>query len=147
MTTDRFKMPVAVHLFLMRDDDILLHLRKNSSFDGLYGVVAGHVNGGESASAAMIREAKEEVGVDIYPADLTMIAVSHSNANDRELVQFFFTCRNWKGEISNQEPDKCAELRFFPITDLPKNIVPYIAKGIACVLQGVTYYEFGWEDN
>jgi len=145
MQEERFKMPVASHLLLMRENEILLHLRKNSSFEGLYSVIAGHLNGGESATEAMIREAKEEAGIDISREDLKVATVSHSNANNRELVQFFFICNKWSGEITNMEPDKCGELKFFSLDNLPENIVPYIKKGIECALGGVSYYEFGWE--
>lgn len=44
-----------------RDQRILLQLRINTGYcDGMWGCVAGHVEEGESASGAMIREARVE---------------------------------------------------------------------------------------
>jgi 8-oxo-dGTP diphosphatase len=60
----RSKFPVAVHLFFLRDKQILLLRRFKTGYeDGNYSVVAGHVDTGESVTQAAIREANEEVGV------------------------------------------------------------------------------------
>lgn len=144
MEKERFKIPAAAHLFLMKDKQILLHLRKNSSFENMYGVIAGHIDGGESAINSIIREAKEEAGIDIKYEDVKMATFSHSNANNREYVQFFFLCDKWSGDLKNMEPDKCGDLRFFSTENLPENIIPYIKKAIECTFGGIDYFEFGW---
>ncbi|MFA6547623.1 MAG: NUDIX domain-containing protein [Candidatus Magasanikbacteria bacterium] len=144
MEKERFKIPAAGHLFLIKDGKILLHLRKNSSFENMYGVIGGHLDGGESAMNSIIREAKEEVGINIKYEDLKIATISHSNANNKEYIQFFFFCDKWDGDLQNMELDKCADLKFFSTKDLPENIVPYIKKAIECAESGVTYFEFGW---
>ncbi|MGD8997230.1 MAG: NUDIX hydrolase, partial [Anaerolineae bacterium] len=46
--TERFKLVSAVHLFLVRDGQVLLLRRSNTGYeDGNYSVVAGHLNGDE----------------------------------------------------------------------------------------------------
>ena len=66
-----FRLPVAVHLLLVKDDRILLLRRYNTGYeDGNYSVVAGHVDGGEQLKSAMVREAREEAGLDISPSNL-----------------------------------------------------------------------------
>lgn len=147
MKPEKFTLPAASHLFLISENNILLHLRKNSSFEGLYGLIAGHLDGNEPASDAMIREAKEEVGIEIDRNDLKISAISHSKANNKEYIQFFFVCKKWKGEIKNAEPHKCDELKFFPIDSLPENIIPYIKKAIECHKNNISYFEEGWEDT
>ncbi len=149
MKEERFKALVAIHILFMKENEVLMLRRKNISLDGLYSLVAGHLDGGERAIDAAIREAKEEVGVDIGPDDIDMSTVCHcySRLNDKEFVQFFAICRTWKGEIINNEPDKCADLKFFPIDQLPKNTVPYIRSGIEKTTQGVKYYEYGWVEG
>ncbi|SRR6056297_1666760 len=146
MLKERFKLHASVHILFIKENQILLSLRKNIASDGLYSVVAGHINGGETITQAMIREAKEEVGVDIKSGDLEVKTVCHSysNHNDREFIQFFAICRNWSGEIRNNEPDKCGEVKFFQLNNLPENMVPYIKDGIEKTLKGVHFYEYGW---
>ena len=147
MPENRFKTLASVHILFMKDDEILLLLRKNISSDGLYSVVAGHLDGGETITQAMIREAKEEAGVDIVPNDINVGTVCHSytERNNKEFIQFYAVCKKWTGEIVNNEPDKCAELKFFPLNNLPENMVPYIRDGIEKTLAGVNFYEYGWE--
>lgn len=66
MSKQRFTAPVTIHLFLVKDDSILLFRRYNTGYeDGNYSVVAGHLDGGETVKEAAVREAKEETGVDI----------------------------------------------------------------------------------
>lgn len=146
MNTDRFKMLVSVHILFLKNDEMLLSLRKNISSDGLYGVVAGHLDGGETVTEAIIREAKEEVGVMLDSADIEIATICHSynpRSND-EFIQFYVICTKWQGEIKNNEPGKCGGLKFFPTDSLPDNMVPYVKVGIRNALDGVRYYEYGW---
>lgn len=146
ITQDRFTISVSVHILFLKDNNILLSLRKNISSDGLYGLVAGHLDGSETVTNAIIREAREEVGVKIGPKDIEMTTVCHSYSghNKKEFIQFFVKCKNWQGEIKNNEPEKCSELKFFSIDSLPENMVPYIREGIKKTLKGIRYYEYGW---
>jgi 8-oxo-dGTP diphosphatase len=50
-TQQRFQTPVAVHLFLLRGDQVLLLQRQNTGYkDGNWSVPAGHLDGGETGS-------------------------------------------------------------------------------------------------
>lgn len=143
---ERFSMMVSVHIVFLKDSQILLLLRKNISSDGLYGLVAGHVDEGETVTNAIIREAKEEVNVAIDSSDIEITTVCHSynSKNNKEFIQFYAICKKWHGEIKNNEPDKCGGVKFFPIDALPDNMVPYVKDGIAKVMAGIHYYEYGW---
>src|SRR3989338_8099259 len=101
MSTTRFTMPAAVHILFLREDKILLSLREGVSFDGLYGLVAGHLDGGETVINTAIRESKEEIGVVVNPNDLNIVSVCHSFANNKEFIQFYAVCKKWQGEIIN----------------------------------------------
>ena len=51
-------MPVAVYLIVKNGDNLLLSLREGTGYmDGYYGLVSGHVEKGEPAKYACIREA------------------------------------------------------------------------------------------
>jgi len=143
---DRFRIYAAVHIIFRKDDKILLSRRKNITSDGLWSLVAGHLDGGETVTEACIREAQEEVGVIINSRDIaiTTVCYSYSKHNKREFVQFYTVCNKWEGELINNEPDKCSELRFFSIDELPDEIVPYIKDGIKKTFEGVSFYEYGW---
>lgn len=96
MQAERFKLKSAVYLIIRDNDKVLLSLRQNTGWkDGNYSLVAGHVDGGESALEAMCREAKEEAGITIQPDDLVFTHVMHRlNADpDDEYVDFFSSAK------------------------------------------------------
>ena len=48
------------------------------------------------------------------------------------------------GDVTNMEPDKCDDLRWFDIEDLPGNTIPYIRQAIENYRKGVWFSSFGW---
>ena len=139
-----FLAPVAVHLLLVREGRVLLLRRHNTGFeDGNYSVVAGHIDGGEDVRTAMIREAREEAGIEICSSNLEVVGVMHFRG-DREYIHFFLETSVWSGEIINGEPAKCDDLRWFDLYDLPDNTVPYIRKAIENYCSGTWFSAFGW---
>jgi 8-oxo-dGTP diphosphatase len=135
---------VAVHLFFLKDDKILLLRRFNTGYeDGNYSVVAGHVDAGETVTQAAIREAQEEAGVVLRPGELQVVHVMNRKSND-ERVDFFIVVKSWSGEIRNMEPEKCDDLSWFPLDSLPANMIPYVRYAIESYQRRIWYSEFGW---
>jgi len=142
---ERFRLIPAVHLFLLRADEVLLLRRFNTGYeDGNYSVVAGHLDGGEEVRAAAIREAKEEAGIDIAPIDVAVVGVMHRLSDD-ERVDFFVAATQWQGEVRNCEPDKCDDLSWFSYYELPPNMVPYVRQALENFRDGIWYDSFGWQ--
>lgn len=141
----------ASYLVLIKNNKILLLKRLNTGFeDGNYSVIAGHVEKGESFTQCVIREAKEEAGIILNPKDLRVAHVMHRDSKtnfDNERVDVFFTALKWKGIIENKEPDKCSDLSWFDIDNLPKNTVAYIKQVISDIRNNIFYSEDGWESN
>lgn len=144
VTKARTGVFVNVALILRKDREVLLHLRKNTGFaDGYYGLVSGHVENNEPAKQAMIREAYEEARINILPEHLHLVHVMHRKTN-RFNVDLFFECTSWSGTITNNEPDRCEELAFFPVDSLPENTIDAISQAIKNIAQGQIYDEMGW---
>jgi 8-oxo-dGTP diphosphatase len=143
----RFQFVSAAHLFLTQGDKILLSRRYNTGYeDGKYSVVAGHLDGGEQVKTAMIREAREEIGIKIQEINLRVVQVMHRLSSD-ERIDFFLHADRWEGIISNMEPDKCDHLAWFPIHQLPKNLIPYIRIAIQNFQQGIWFDSFGFPEK
>jgi 8-oxo-dGTP diphosphatase len=141
------KFPVAVHIFLLRGDEVLLVRRCNTGFaDGKLSVVAGHVEPGESVTRAALRETQEEVGVALSADRLRVVGVMHRRSDD-ERVDFFLAYRLEADdtEPTNREPEKCSELLWANPTRLPDDTIPYVRAGIENFSRGVWFQEFGWD--
>lgn len=135
----------AVHLFLVRDNQILLSRRFQTGYeDGNYSVPAGHAEFGETATQAMAREVHEEVGIHCLPKDLRCVHVMHRKKVMEERVDFFFVCKEWEGEVENKELEKCDDLRWFALQELPKNTIPYVKLAISNYQQSIFFSEYGW---
>ena len=155
MTSHRVRLLSAVHLFLLRDDKVLLLRRLNTGYeDGNYSVVAGHLDGGEEVVTAAIREAREEAGIVLAPGDMQVVGVMHRNA-EQERVDFFVVSRSWSGNIVNVEPDKCDDLAWFDLDHLPANTVTYVRRALELVKAGLSrprgdgiwFDSFGWGND
>jgi len=148
MDPEKFKVIPTVYLILIKDNKILLSRRYNTGFhDGEYSFPAGHLDGNETLIQTMIREAKEEIGIDLNPETLKLVHVMHRKQPTEERVNFFFTAKNWQDEPKIMEPHKCDDLSWFPLDNLPDNVIHYIRQAINCVLTNKFYSEFGWGNS
>jgi mutator protein MutT len=113
---------VASYVIFRQENMVLLTRRMNTGYhDGEYSLPSGHIEAGEFPDAAAIREAQEEVGVRIH--DLRFKLVMYSDDN---YVCFFFEAIEWTGEIRNCEEDKCDDIRWFDLDQLPDNLTPEV---------------------
>ena len=142
---DRFKLIPEVYLILERGESVLLLRRFRTGYeDGNYGLIAGHVEAGESLAAGMVREAREEAGIGVLEADLALVHVSHRNGSDGR-AGMFFRCTRWTGVLHNAEPHKCDDLAWFDYGGLPENTIPYIRRALELTRSGIAYSEEGWQ--
>ena len=133
-----FALVPAAYLLMLRSarEDgrrrtrVLLQLRRGTGYmDGYWACgAAGHVEAGESAVQAVVREAAEEIGV--VPENLLPLTAMH-RSNDvggaalEQRVDFFFTARRWRGEPTTAEPGRSAGLRWFALDELPERVPPH----------------------
>lgn len=105
--------------------------------------MARHVDSDEDLKTEMIREAKEEAGIEITPNNINFASVMHRKSDD-ERIDFFFIADSWEGEITNMEPQKCDDLSWFDINNLPSNTIPYIKRAIGNYISDVQFDVYGW---
>lgn len=140
---ERYQSKVAVFLILTREvngkTEILLQERYNTGYmDGKYDAAcSGHLEKGESVSMALVREAKEEIGIDIDEKDLKFVELIHSYKED--YINVFFTTKKYSGTPKIMEPDKCDDLRWFDIENLPENIFTRIKNVLININKGILY--------
>lgn len=146
---ERYKIIPEVFLLLIDGDKILLSQRFQTGWeDGNYGLPAGHGEDGETVREGAIREVFEEIGIVFKSEDLDFVLTQHRFCDDvnnnHARIGFYFTARKWTGEPKNMEPDRCSDLSWFPLDDLPSNTIGHVRTAIDAYLQGERYSEHGW---
>lgn len=149
---ERFKTPSASMLILGRYNhgklEILLQKRRNTGYmDGYYDFAAsGHIEKNESAKMAMIREAKEELGIDITEEALQFSSIVHKKLERDEsgYFNFYFYAEKYLGIPCVNEPEKCSEIKWFAIDALPENFIDDRKQAIENHLNNVYYNEYGF---
>jgi len=143
---ERFSFLGVVNILLIKGNKILLTRRFNTGYhDGDYEVPSGHIDGKEPVTKAAAREAFEEIGVTIKKEDLTVVHVMHRFGEKNERVEFYLIAKEWQGEPAIKEADKCDDLKWFPISELPTNMIPKTKFAIEQYLAGKTFSEFDWK--
>jgi 8-oxo-dGTP pyrophosphatase MutT (NUDIX family) len=146
MSKSRFTLRSAVYLILQKDNKILLSRRFNTGWmDGNYSLIAGHLDGNETIFRAMVREAKEEAGITVKKSNLIPAHVLHRKSSDSEYIDFFFVAQKWDGKPTINEPDKCDDLSWFDLDNLPDNLLPYIKSTLENYRNHIPFSESGWE--
>ncbi|MFE5243679.1 MULTISPECIES: trifunctional class I SAM-dependent methyltransferase/NUDIX hydrolase/VOC family protein [unclassified Streptomyces] len=124
----RHREVVDVHLILRRGPDVLLARRDGTGYaDGLLHAPSGHAEDGEDVREAMIREAAEEIGVELDPDELRVaLVMQHRGPGGNPRMGWFFEADHDPSRPPrNAEPDKCSELAWFPLDALPDDMVAY----------------------
>lgn len=143
----------AVYLVFRRGREVLLLKRANTGYmDDMYSLPAGHVDGGETALEAVIREGNEEVAVSLAGKDLELVHTLHRLTDDKdstgrrfERIDMFFEVVRWQGEPVNNEPLKCDELRWVDSNALPANMVPEVKFVLEKIAAGQHYSDFNFD--
>lgn len=142
--SDRYCCRVVADLMLTRKNEengkteVLLALRKNTGYrDGEYELPGGHLEAGEDLMNAMVREAKEELKIDIDEKDLKIVHILHHYTGDR--INFILSTDKYNGVPQIGEPDACEKLEWFNMENLPENIIPKVKKSIEEINNNIFY--------
>ena len=146
----RFQVIPAVFMIFRRDGKTLFLRRANTGYgDGSYSLPAGHLDGGESAIMAAMREAKEEIGITLTRDSLRLVHMLHrqitpGEEKKHERVDFFFEITEWEGEPVNAEPQKCDELLWADADNLPKPMTSEVEAMFKALAKGELYSDFNF---
>ena len=139
----------AIHLILTDENKILVQKRaKNGSklWPGYYALPAGHVDEGENQYEALVREAREELGIELDPKDIikeyTVLRRNFFDIDGKRLepyIDYYFEMEKYTGTPSIMEKDKCEELKWVDINNLPEPFINY--EGVFFEDKNITTYD------
>lgn len=133
---------------LQREDGrILLARRAGVSYGaGQWGLPGGHAEPTESWRVAAARELREEVGVEVAPADLEPVGIQRYLDGDHYGIDLFLRARRWQGEP--RPVSECSEVGWFAPDQLPADALGWLGPVLALHLrQGVWFGESGFDQD
>lgn len=143
---------IAAYGIFRRGDTYLFMRRCNTNYrNGYYGIPAGRVSEGEPINLTILREVKEETGLDVHADDVKLVHVNHRHepgqGNYANWVDFFYLIEKWNGEPVIAEPDKADDLKWLTL-DSDEQIIPYLRDIIRDIEQNKFFSLSGtWPDQ
>lgn len=139
---EREKFLSAIYIIIRNDDGkILLQRRQGTKlWPGFLALPAGHIDENENAYEALVREAKEELGIKIYIEDIIdTFVVNRKNKSLPPYYDVYFEISKYEGEIKINEPDKCSELVWVDYDNLPNDMIDFEIEAINNNLNGIKF--------
>lgn len=124
----------AAALFDAEGRVLLAQRPEGKSMAGLWEFPGGKLEPGESPEAALVRELREELGVEVCIKNLKPLNFTSFSYPDFHLLMPLFSCREWLGDLVPQERQKISwvavqDLKRYnaPAADIP--LFEYLATG------------------
>jgi 8-oxo-dGTP diphosphatase len=113
-----------------QDGEILLQKRpEGRQMAGLWEFPGGKVDAGESPESALVRELKEELGIDVDPKNLVPLTFASEPLEERNLLLLLYRCHHWRGEPEALDATEIRWLRPSEMHDLqmPPADIPLVS--------------------
>lgn len=132
----------SVYLIIRNEkNQILLQRRQGTKlWPGFLALPAGHIDEGENAYEAVIREAREELKIEISINNIIdTFVVNRRNKSLLPYYDIYFEIDNYIGKIKINEPSKCLELVWSDINNLPEDMIDFEIEAIKNNQKGVKF--------
>lgn len=125
----RLLLVVAVALIDV-DSRVLISKRPDGKqLAGLWEFPGGKLEPGETPEAALIREVKEELDIELCPTCIAPLTFASHTYEEFHLMMPLYICRTWDGEINPREGQEIAwvranRLQHYPMPPADAPLIP-----------------------
>jgi len=117
---------VGIATAVIRNDRLLMGLRRNAHAEGTYGTPGGHLRVGESFEEGAARELEEETG--LKASEFSFLGATNDRFSEGlHYITVFMKALDVQGEPQLKEPEKFLGWEWFPTARLPKNLMLPVA--------------------
>ena len=95
-------------------------------------------------TASVIREVREELGLELTPAALHAAGVMFRRSLEPR-VDIFFTTTTWTGTPEIREPTNCTQLVWADPARRPDDALDCVGQALANASNGIHFHEYGWK--
>ena len=123
---------VAAVALIDADGRILLAKRPEGKLlAGLWEFPGGKVEAGERPEQALIRELKEELGLDVETSCIAPLTFASHAYEDFHLLMPLYVCRRWKGMVQPMEEQElkwafAKDLKNYPMPPADLPLIPHL---------------------
>ncbi|MER2519672.1 MAG: 8-oxo-dGTP diphosphatase MutT [Bdellovibrionales bacterium] len=110
---------VAVALVDMQGRVLLARRPQGKSMAGLWEFPGGKVHEGETPETALVRELREELGIEVMAGDLEAFTFASHAYEGFHLLMPLYLCRAWRGEPQALEAQELAWVARERLCDYP----------------------------
>jgi 8-oxo-dGTP diphosphatase len=112
---------LVVACALVDEDGRVLIARRpqGKAMAGLWEFPGGKVHDGETPEAALIRELREELGIDVAASCLAPFTFASHRYESFHLLMPLYVCRKWQGQVQAFEHEAIAWVRPLKLRDYP----------------------------
>lgn len=139
---EKEKFLSSVYLIIKNsNNEILLQRRQGTKlWPGFLALPAGHIDEGENAYDALVREAREELGIEVCVENIVdTFVVNRTNKSLPPYYDVYFEIDSYKGNIEIKEPEKCSEILWSSIDNLPEDIIDFEREAMLLNQQGIKF--------
>ena len=123
---------VAAVALIDADGRVLLSQRpEGKTLAGLWEFPGGKIEAGERPETALIRELKEELGIDVAESCLAPLTFASHAYSDFHLLMPLYVCRRWKGQVQAMEGQtlkwvRAKDMRSYPMPPADLPLIPHL---------------------
>jgi ADP-ribose pyrophosphatase YjhB (NUDIX family) len=124
---------VGCGAFIINEKNQLLLLKRNKKCRnkaGYWTIPGGRIEFFEKIEDALKREIKEELDIDIKIIKLLSVTNDIIKEENQHWVSPQFLCKIVKGTPKNLETDKCDEIKWFDINNMPDKLTNTTTDGL-----------------